>query len=844
MTAVERYIKTFVPEHYDLFLDINRADKTFEGRVRVIGEALTKTISLHQKDLTIHKVEAAGTALPFTQDQDAVHIELGQTGEQELVLTYEGRISDKMTGMYPSYYQVDGVQKEVIATQFESHFARQVFPSVDEPEAKATFDLSIRFDQQEGELVLSNMPEIEVPKRQATGIWRFDTTPRMSTYLLAFAIGDLHGQTKTTKNGTEVGVFATRAQALSKTDFALDIASRVIEFYEDYFGVKYPIPLSYHLALPDFSAGAMENWGLVTYRELYLLADDQSTIADRQAVAVTIAHEVAHQWFGNLVTMAWWDDLWLNESFAMMMENLSIDAIEPGWNIWDSFQVHSVPAALTRDATDGVQSVHMAVNHPDEIDTLFDGAIVYAKGSRLMVMLHRWLGDESFRNGLRSYFATYQYQNTVGQNLWDCLAQASGKDVATFMTSWLEQPGYPLVTAKVEENSLVIRQDQFFIGEHEDKGRLWTIPLNSNWAGLPDTLSEREIRLPNYSQLKAANQGALRFNTENTAHYLTNYEGELLTAVLADLPDLDPVSKRQLLMERQFLARSGQLSYADLVPLILPLASEESYLVTAIIRQVFADLHDFVEEDSPEEAQYLALLCQTFQAHYERLGWQALPGESDDDALLREWVLTSMVIAGYAPALETAAAIFQDHQDQLEELPAYQRGAVLIAQMKTAPSLALLDTYLQAYVATVDSSYRYQLLAAMAWNRSQEGLDKLLAQLKDKTVVKPQDLGSWFGHLLGHAFSRQQIWDWALANWAWLTDILGADRADFVKIPGSQFRTSAELDKYKAFFEPQLTDPGLSRAISLAIRQIAARVDLVEKHKAAVTKALAEALGK
>ena len=386
MQAVEHYIEKFVPEHYDLFLDLSRETKTFSGKVTVTGQAKSDRISLHQKDLEIASVEVAGQARSFTVDNEneALHIELTEAGSVELVIAFSGKITDNMTGIYPSYYTVDGVKKEVLSTQFESHFAREAFPCVDEPEAKATFDLALRFDQADGELALSNMPEIDVENRKETGIWKFETTPRMSSYLLAFVAGDLQGVTATTKNGTLVGVYSTKAHPLSNLDFSLDIAVRSIEFYEDYYGVKYPIPQSLHIALPDFSAGAMENWGLVTYREVYLVVDENSTFASRQQVALVIAHELAHQWFGNLVTMKWWDDLWLNESFANMMEYVCVDAIEPSWNIFEDFQTSGVPAALKRDATDGVQSVHVEVKHPDEINTLFDGAIVYAKGSRLM----------------------------------------------------------------------------------------------------------------------------------------------------------------------------------------------------------------------------------------------------------------------------------------------------------------------------------------------------------------------------------------------------------------------------------------------------------------------------
>ena len=588
MKTVEHFIEKFVPENYNIFLDINRTEKSFSGNVAITGEALDNVISFHQKDLTIATVLLDNQNLDFKVDnqQESLSIDLPETGTITLVIEFSGKITDNMTGIYPSYYTVDGMKKEVISTQFESHFAREAFPCVDEPEAKATFDLSIKFDQAADEIVLSNMPEVDVERRKETGLWTFDTTPRMSSYLLAFALGDLQGKTASSKNGTEVGVFSTKAHNPKTLDFALDIAVRVIDFYEDYFGVRYPIPLSYHVALPDFSAGAMENWGLVTYREVYLLVDENSTVKSRQNVALVVAHELAHQWFGNLVTMKWWDDLWLNESFANMMEYVSIDAIEPSWNIFEDFQTTGVPLALQRDATDGVQSVHVAVNHPDEINTLFDPAIVYAKGSRLMHMLRRWLGDDDFRAGLKIYFEKHQYSNTIGHDLWDALSEASGKDVAAFMDAWLEQPGYPVVTAEVVDDTLVLSQKQFFIGEGQDQNRIWPIPLNTNWTGLPETLTEERLAIPNFSQLAAQNEGALRLNTANTAHYITNYKGQLLKAVLNQLTELDTTSKLQVVQERRLLAESGEISYAELIPLLTKLTDETSYLVSEAIAQV------------------------------------------------------------------------------------------------------------------------------------------------------------------------------------------------------------------------------------------------------------------
>ena len=845
MKTVEHFIEKFVPENYNIFLDINRTEKSFSGNVAITGEALDNVISFHQKDLTIATVLLDNQNLDFKVDnqQESLSIDLPETGTITLVIEFSGKITDNMTGIYPSYYTVDGMKKEVISTQFESHFAREAFPCVDEPEAKATFDLSIKFDQAADEIVLSNMPEVDAERRKETGLWTFDTTPRMSSYLLAFALGDLQGKTASSKNGTEVGVFSTKAHNPKTLDFALDIAVRVIDFYEDYFGVRYPIPLSYHVALPDFSAGAMENWGLVTYREVYLLVDENSTVKSRQNVALVVAHELAHQWFGNLVTMKWWDDLWLNESFANMMEYVSIDAIEPSWNIFEDFQTTGVPLALQRDATDGVQSVHVAVNHPDEINTLFDPAIVYAKGSRLMHMLRRWLGDDDFRAGLKIYFEKHQYSNTIGHDLWDALSEASGKDVAAFMDAWLEQPGYPVVTAEVVDDTLVLSQKQFFIGEGQDQNRIWPIPLNTNWTGLPETLTEERLAIPNFSQLAAQNEGALRLNTANTAHYITNYKGQLLKAVLNQLTELDTTSKLQVVQERRLLAESGEISYAELIPLLTKLTDETSYLVSEAIAQVVDGLDMFMDEGSEAQAEFKALVNRLMQKNYDRLGFEPQVGESDEDEMVRQKAISLMLYADNADAVAKAEEIFDAHKENIESIPASIRLFVLANQVKHAETEELVSLYLDCYVKTNDGNFRRQLAAALSNTKEKATVERILGELKNKDIVKPQDLAmSWYRPFLNKDFSQGAFWNWACENWDWITSALGGDMSfdKFVIYPANTFKTPERLEEYKAFFEPQLDDMAISRNITMGIKEISARINLINTSKAAVESALAE----
>lgn len=842
MKTVEHLIETFVPENYNIFLDINRQTKTFTGNVAINGEALDNHVAFHQKDLDIKSILLDNEAVMYQVDNDneVVRVELPETGMMTLVIEFSGHITDNMTGIYPSYYTKDGEKKEVISTQFESHFAREAFPCIDEPQAKATFDLSLTFDQEAGDIALSNMPEINVERRQETGLWTFDTTPRMSSYLLAFALGNLHGKTVKSKRGTTVGAYATTAHPLSSLDFSLDIAVRVIDFYEDYFGVHYPIPQSLNLALPDFSSGAMENWGLITYREIYLLVDENSTAQSRQQVALVVAHEIAHQWFGNLVTMKWWDDLWLNESFANMMEYVSIDAIEPSWKIFEDFQTGGVPLALKRDATDGVQSVHVDVSHPDEINTLFDPAIVYAKGSRLMHMLRRWIGDRDFAAGLRLYFEKHQYRNTIGRDLWNALSDASGKDVAAFMDAWLEQPGYPVLTARLENDQLILSQKQFFIGEAKDHGRLWPIPLNSNWKGLPETLTEAEMVIPNFSQLAAENEGALRFNTENTAHYITDYQGPLLAALVTELAHLDNTSALQAIQERRLLADSGLISYAELVDLIAQLDDSKSYMVAEAVQQVVSGLKRFVDEGSLAEKSFNRLVTTIYQEDFNQHGFEKKADESDEDEMVRQVALGRLWLAENPAIIDGLRAIFETYTDNIASIPAAVRRLVLANQMKHFETDSLVDTYLDTYVATTDNNLRNDLTVALGQTSQSATLKRILVSLKDKDIIKPQDLSFWYNVLLGQSFTQETIWEWARENWEWIKAALGGDMSfdKFVIYPAANFKTQERLNEYKAFFEPKLDDMAISRNIAMGINEIEARVALITKEKAAVLEAL------
>ncbi|MDN6781214.1 M1 family metallopeptidase [Lentilactobacillus parabuchneri] len=837
------FYEKFQPTHYNIYLDINRQGKQFSGTSTIIGDAKSQSISIHQKFLDIQSVQLDGQDLSFTKDdkQEAIHINLPKTGEVKLVIAFQAKLTDTMMGIYPSYYEVDGVKKQLIGTQFETTAARQAFPCVDEPEAKATFDLAIKFDEHEGESIISNMPEV----RTENGVHYFDTTMRMSTYLIAFGFGELQSVKTTTKSGVEVGVFSTKAHQQSELNFALDIAKRSIEFYEDFYQTPYPLPHSWQLALPDFSAGAMENWGLVTYREAYLLLDPENTSFEmKQLVATVIAHELAHQWFGDLVTMKWWDDLWLNESFANMMEYVAIDAIEPDWHIWEVFQTSEAPAALQRDATDGVQSVHVQVEDPAEIDSIFDSAIVYAKGARMLVMARALVGDDALRKGLKAYFDAHKFHNATGADLWSALGDASGMDVGAIMNSWLEQPGYPVVTAKVVDGQLTLSQQQFFIGKGQDVDRKWQIPLNSNYEAVPEIMADQSLTIGDYAELRNKTGKPFFLNVGNSSHFIVQYDETLMKDILDHVASLDSISQLQLLQDLRLLADGRKNSYANIVPLLPTFSESQSNIVNAALYRVASNLQKFVTPKSDEETALKAFFDKLSASQLARLGWQPKADESNDDQLTRPYILSAALYAENADAIASAHTLFNQNKENLAGLSADIRVFVLKNEVKNFGSDALFNQLLADYRKTADASYKQDIFAALTSTTDANLIAKLVSKFEDADTIKPQDLRAWFRGVLANNDGQQAAWDWIRNDWQWLEDTVGGDMefATYITVIAGIFHTQQRLDEFKAFFEPKIPTPGLTREIKMDISVIDSRVSLVQDEKADVNAAISQAI--
>ena len=843
MGQVSHLYDLFQPKHYQIYLDINREKKTFTGVTKISGNASQKEITLHQKFLNILEVKVNGnsTDFKFDDNSETVSFSVPNTGDLNLEVSYSAKLTGSMMGIYPSYYEVDGVKKQLIGTQFETTFARQAFPSIDEPVAKATFDLAIKFDEHEGETVLSNMPEVKTEN----GVHYFDTTVRMSTYLVAFAFGELQSKLTETKSGVKIGVFSTKAHAEKELDFALDIAKRSIEFYEDYYQTPYPLPHSWQLALPDFSAGAMENWGLVTYREAYLLLNPDNTSLDtKRIVATVIAHELAHQWFGDLVTMKWWDDLWLNESFANMMEYVAIDALQPDWNIWELFQTSEAPQALQRDATDGVQSVHVEVKDPAEIDSLFDPAIVYAKGSRLLVMVRALIGDDALRSGLKAYFKSHKYNNAVGSDLWKALGEASNLDIGSIMNSWLEQPGYPVLNVNVKNGHLVVEQNQFFIGEGTEVDRLWQVPLHADFAQAPKLLTQKELDLGDYQELRKVADKPLRFNVGNTSHVVVNYSPELLEDILVNSQNLTHIDKLQLLQDLRLLADSGLTSYSKVIPLLKEFSNSDSAIVNETLYSIVNNLKFFVTPYSTDETNLKKFVNTLSADQVQRLSWLPKDTDSNDDQLVRPLVLNAALYAENPSAESEAHEIFTQNQDKLLSLSSDIRALVLQNEVKNYNSSQLFESLLEDYRKTSDSSYKQDILFALTSTKNADQIQQIVSYFEDADTIKPQDLRTWYFRTLSNNLGEQAAWDWIRNEWQWLEDTVGGDMefTSYITVTARALHTEPRLVEFKDFFEPKLNTPGLTREIVMDTKVIESRVAMIERERDHVNAAISDIL--
>lgn len=708
----------------------------------------------------------------------SVEEELAAGSQAELHIYFNGEINDKMAGFYRSSYKdkTSGEKKFMAATQFEATDCRKAFPCWDEPNVKATFDVTLVVPSHL--TALSNMPE-KTRKEVEGGLVSvsFDRSPIMSTYLVAWVIGELAFIEAKNSEGVLVRVYAPKGDE-EQGRFALDVGCRTLAFFNDYFAIPYPLPKMDMVAIPDFSAGAMENWGLVTYRTAALLFDEaSSSLKSKQRICYVVCHELAHQWFGNLVTMDWWSDLWLNEGFATWVGWLAADQLFPEWDVWTEFVVDDCQAGLGLDCLRSSHPIEVPVKSPEQIGQIFD-SISYSKGASLIRQLVTFLGQETFKKGLRDYLQKHKYANARTQDLWAALGEASNQPVAEIMNSWTQKVGHPVVTVEAEENDnglkLKLRQNRFLLAgdvQKEEDEVLWAVPLRVGTSAAPnpsakaaeDLLKGREmsIDLPaglDYFKLNIGQAGFYRVS------YPPAWLSKLGAAVAAGkIPTADRIG---IVADSFALSVSGVLAVPCVLDLVRAFDKESDFLVWSELCSRLAELLSVWWEQPTEVVERLkAFAVGLLEAEVQRLGFDFAEGEDDKTRLLRPMILGMAVRCGHGPTIAEAkrrfaAFIAGDHKIVHPNL----RGTVWSAAVRTG-GVAEWDAVLELYNRLTVPDQKLAALSALGAATEPALVQRTLALSLDTDVVRPQDVIYVLRAASLNPASRRATWDYVRGNW-------------------------------------------------------------------------------
>ncbi|MBP9686488.1 MAG: M1 family metallopeptidase [Candidatus Doudnabacteria bacterium] len=739
-------------------------------------------------------------------------------GKAKLRLTFRGVLNDKLRGYYRSTYTHGEQTKYLATTQFEATDARRAFPCFDEPSLKAVFHVQLIVP--DGHAAISNTMPVSVREHGAgLKVVSFEPTPRMSTYLLAFVSGEFEHVQKKTKSGVLVRVFTTPGKK-AQTAFALDCAVRCLEFYQAYFEIKYPLPVLDLLAIPDFAAGAMENWGAVTFREADLLIDgDHSALATRQRVALVVTHELAHQWFGNLVTMEWWTHLWLNEGFASYMEYVAMDVLYPEWNVWEQYMLEAYAPALALDQLASTHPIEVPVHHPHEIDEIFD-EISYKKGSSVIRMLAQYVGPEVFRHGLGEYLRTHAYKNATTQDLWAALEKVSGKPVRELMHAWTTQSGYPVISFTKTDAGLQLSQ-QRHMALHSPKHQknvqtTWPVPVSFLSAK-----NNVDFHLLQAARESIAHGTVVKLNHQETGFYRVAYSTEQLAAVapLVRRKKLSVVDRWGLLANAFAMAVSGKLPLSDVLEFAQTYRTETEGLVLSELVSWLGYIGIVFQDESWHKA-YGAYVRYLLAPVVARLGWSAKKGEPNAHVLLRERVLLLYGLYGdeqtVAKGLELCAVMVKQG---VRAVPADIRTTVyaLTAYAGGAPELEFLQ---RLYREAATQEEQHRLIRGMVMVQTPKLLTRAFA-FGFSQEVRVGDSWMFLLRAIGNPMAGNEIWKFISLNWPQIHERYGTGGGPLVRTIQSlqSVRGVANARAVRAFFQKRGV-LGAERALDQSLEQM------------------------
>ncbi|MFZ0760770.1 MAG: M1 family aminopeptidase [Candidatus Sulfotelmatobacter sp.] len=810
LAAAQRLPEIARPENYKLTFTPDLEKATFDGDETISIRALkpTSEITLNAVDIDFHEISITSRGrtqkAKVTPEKDKEMVVLAvekpmPAGLATIHITYSGILNDEMRGLYMGK---DDQGRKYAATQFEATDARRAFPSFDEPDYKATFDIAAVAGK--GQVAISNSKVTsDTPGPGDRHTVRFATTPKMSSYLAALVVGNfeyIEGEA----DGIPIRVYSTPGKK-EMGRFALETAERVLSYYDKYFNIKYPYGKLDLVGIPDFSAGAMENTGCITFREVLLLIDEKQASVDmKKEIASVIAHEMAHQWFGDLVTMKWWDDIWLNEGFATWMSSKPIEAWKPEWH-FNLDDVSDAENTMNTDSLANTRPIHQAANTPAQIEELFDG-IAYGKAAAVLRMLESYLGEQTFRAGVNAYLQQHRYANATADDFWDAQARTSKKPVDQIMPTFVKQAGVPIINVKSQcsGNSTAVTLDQrrYYFDQEKFQApndQLWEVPLcmksSAGQGAVKCELlkkSQETFMLPGCSTWVLANAGA-------TGYYRVGYQPDAVRALASDAESkLSPAERIALQADIWASVRVGREPVGDYLALAQGLGSDRN---RAVLEDVLSQLNyigEYLVTDNDRES-YRAWMRQYLTPMLNDVGWQPKPGDTDEQKTLRAHLFYAL---GYDARDPEVLARARKIADQALNNPAsvdqnLAGSAFTLAAMTGDP--AFYDRLMGELKNPKSPEDYYVYLFTLAHFGDQDLLRRTL-DFAISPAVRSQDALSLIARVMRNPSGEKLAWDFVLSHWEAVKKVGGPfASAEVVGVSGS-FCDAGMRDQVEDFY--------------------------------------------
>jgi aminopeptidase N len=767
----QRLPDNVVPSHYDIAVTPDLPSAKFTGTERIVAtlKKPATTIVLNAAEIEFETVtiksgtrtEAAKVSLDATKEQATFTVARQlPAGAVEIDITYRGILNDQLRGLYLSQAN----NRRYAVTQLEATDARRMFPSFDEPVYKATFALTATIDQ--ADHAISNGAMIGDTPGPGPGkhTVKFETTPKMSTYLVALAVGDFECQSGSADD-IPIRICSTPDKK-GQTGFALEAAEAILRYYDKYYAVKYPFKKLDVVAVPDFAAGAMENTAAIFYRETLLLADPKNASTSmRKSIGQVLAHEMAHQWFGDLVTMRWWDDIWLNEGFANWMETKPLKAWKPEWHM-ELDEVQSNQSAMSLDSLKNTRPIRAEAWTPAEISELFD-AIAYEKGAAVLRMVESWVGEEPFRAGVNAYIERFTYGNARAEDFWGTLTKVTGKPVDRVMAGFVDRPGVPMIDASVKcsgnAGSISVAQDtkNKETGSTDRASAPWTIPVCVKTPGHL-AACQQVASAPVTIAVDSCPAWAM-VNAGGLGYYRVVHAPEIIRALARDVSGLAPAERISLLMDEWALVRSGRHDVGTFMDLAQGFKDERTPQVLDMLLGTVARIDEVLTNDATRQP-YRSWVRALLKPLMQDVGWTAQPSDSEEVRSLRASLFSALGDTARDPdAIDAARRIVQSELDAPGSVdPALLNAAVDIAT--NGGDAALYDRYLARTKKSVDPEDHYRFLYGLA-GFSDPALVRRTMDLIVGPEVRSQDTAVFVARLLSNPDARSLAWELLRARW-------------------------------------------------------------------------------